>query len=66
MIKKGPWTENAGTMVGYLQDAAATLKERGIVMAISPKKINGYRVIHLGESWMFDPDHSDSDSAEDD
>jgi hypothetical protein len=65
-IGKGPWTENAGTMVGYLQDAAATLKERGIVIAISPKKVHGYRIIHLGESWMFDPEHTDSDMAEDD
>jgi hypothetical protein len=53
-------------MVGYLQDAASTLKERGIVIAISPKKVHGYRIIHLGESWMFDPEHTDSDMAEDD
>jgi hypothetical protein len=46
-IGKGAWSDSAGTVVGYLQDATDLLQERGITVSIASTKVKGRRAIKI-------------------
>jgi hypothetical protein len=64
-IGKGPWSNSPGTFVGYLQEAADALHQRGIVVSISSTKVKGQREINIGQMWLVEPESSDQELAED-